>query len=243
MGGRLGRAHADPPDAPAGHVAYSTVEIFPAYRYNTGMSDTVLSLEPGAVAARYDIFLTELAIDGNASRSAKAAGYPNAAAVHMRRGNNPEFAAAWAAAIETFADRLEDAALRRAVEGVNKPVVYQGQLTYEYDRDANGEVIHDLRDTGATKNGEPVLTRVPRLSLGEDGKPIVVVTKEYSDSLLLALLKAKRPKEYRDNTKIELANAPGETFKTEETPIQSARKIAFALALGLRNVEKGEDLG
>lgn len=57
------------------------------------------------------------------------------------------------------------------------------------------------------------------------------------------MLKAKKPQEYRDNTKIELANAPGETFKTEETPIQSARKIAFALALGLRNVEKGEDLG
>ena len=189
-------------------------------------------------------FLEELSTTGSVSSAALTAGYRSASNVYAIRRGDEEFAEAWQDALDTFADTLEKEAFRRAVLGVEKPIAYQGQFTYVIERDQNGKVLYDLTDEGETdKDGNPKLTRTPRYKLDENGQPQVVAIREYSDSILLAMLKAKKPQEYRDNTKIELANAPGETFKTEETPIQSARKIAFALALGLRNVEKGEDLG
>lgn len=57
--------------------------------------------------------------------------------------------------------------------------------------------------------------------------------QQYSDSLLSQMLKAKR-KEYRDSSKLELTGAEGGPLQIEETPTQIARRIAFALALGLR---------
>lgn len=58
----------------------------------------------------------------------------------------------------------------------------------------------------------------------------------YSDALLIALLKRYRP-EYRDGGRFEIANAPEQVLKVEESPIIVARKVAFALALGLRAAE------
>lgn len=63
---------------------------------------------------------------------------------------------------------------------------------------------------------------------------LMATEKQYSDSLLLAMLKAKRKREYGDASKIELTGTDGGPVQVEETPIQIARKIAFALALGLR---------
>ena len=58
--------------------------------------------------------------------------------------------------------------------------------------------------------------------------------RQYSDTLLLAMLKAKRKREDGDASKIELTGADGGPVKVEESPIEIARTIAFALALGLR---------
>lgn len=199
--------------------------------------------QPNKNDVRYELFLSELAVDGNVTRSAKIAGIERGC-VYDKREREPEFAKRWADAIDAFADTLEKEAFRRAVLGVEKPIAYQGQFTYVMERDKNGKVLYDLTDEGETdKDGNPKLTRTPRYKLDENGQPQVVAIREFSDSLLTILLKAKRPKEYRDNAKIELGNAPGETFKTETTPTQAARTIAFALAMGLRNVANGEDLG
>lgn len=70
------------------------------------------------------------------------------------RGERPDFAAAWAAALEHGTDALEDEAVRRAVEGVIKPVFHQGK-------------------------------RVGTLRV-------------YSDSLLMFLLRARRPEKFAD---------------------------------------------
>jgi hypothetical protein len=64
-----------------------------------------------------------------------------------------EFAQRWRSAVEEGADRLEDEAIRRARDGVERPVFYQGK--------------------------------------------IVGYTREYSDQLLIMLLRAKRPQIYR----------------------------------------------
>ena len=61
--------------------------------------------------------------------------------------------------------------------------------------------------------------------------------KQYSDSLLALMLKAKRRKEYGDASRMELANAPGESFRVEESPTQVVRRIAFALTAGLRALQ------
>jgi len=57
--------------------------------------------------------------------------------------------------------------------------------------------------------------------------------QEYSDSLLGKMLEANS-KKYARAQRVELANAEGATFKVEQSPTVIARKLAFALALGLQ---------
>jgi hypothetical protein len=62
--------------------------------------------------------------------------------------------------------------------------------------------------------------------------------QQYSDSLLALMLKAKRAREYGDKSKVELTGADGGPIKTEETPTAIGRKIAFALAVAMRDKDK-----
>lgn len=48
------------------------------------------------------------------------------------READPEFAADWLEAEHTAADKLEREAWRRAVEGVDTPVTFQGRITATY---------------------------------------------------------------------------------------------------------------
>lgn len=70
--------------------------------------------------------------------------------------------------------------------------------------------------------------------------------KQYSDSLLALMLKAKRKREYGDSSKVELTGADGGPVKVEESPTAIGRKIAFALATAMRakeqEAETGEDM-
>ena len=90
-----------------------------------------------------------------------------------------EFHEAWEAALEIGNDYLEQEAQRRAVEGYNEPVVHKGIQAFV--RDAT--------------TGE--------LELDENGKPIPLTIRRYSDRLLEVLLKARRPEKFRENMKIE----------------------------------------
>lgn len=80
--------------------------------------------------------------------------------VYEHRQNDPEFARAWDEAREMAADRLEQEAIRRAVDGTNKPVFFQGE--------------------------------------------IVGFEKEYSDTLLVLLLKAHKPDKYRERSDVRI---------------------------------------
>lgn len=71
-------------------------------------------------------FLDALARTGNVSESATLAGIGRSAAYDWRRDDST-FAADWEAAVDEAADRMEREALRRAVEGVDEPVFYQGE--------------------------------------------------------------------------------------------------------------------
>lgn len=98
-------------------------------------------------------FLKTLAETANVTRSAEAAGISKLTA-YIARDKSPLFRAAWQAALEHAIDTLEEEARRRAVEGWEKPVFYQG------------------RPVGAVR--------------------------EYSDSLLMFLLRVHRPERFRE---------------------------------------------
>jgi len=169
---------------------------------------------------RYELFLAELAKDGIVSRATRVAGLDRSH-TYQRRLRNPEFAQAWSDAIDTATDALEEEARRRAIEGHLEPVIYQGNVTYLYRRDADGHVLLD-------EYGKPIL------DLDERGQPKVLTVRKPSDVLMALFLKAKR-KEFADHQKVELTGADGAPVQIEETPLVAARKIAFALALGLQN--------
>jgi hypothetical protein len=100
-------------------------------------------------------FLKELATTGSVSKAAALAATSRTRIYELRKVD-PAFAAAWEEAEEIAADRLEDEARRRAIDGVSEPLVSAGRL---------------VRD--------------------DDGQPIMV--RRYSDNLLLALIRSRRP--------------------------------------------------
>lgn len=67
---------------------------------------------------------------------------------------------------------------------------------------------------------------------------LVGTERQYSDSLLALMLKAKRKREYGDASKVELTGADGGPVKVEESPTAIGRKIAFALAVAMRAKEQ-----
>lgn len=75
-------------------------------------------------------FLKALALGWSVTYAANAAnlGYRT---VHKMRQDDPEFAAAWANAVEQAKDRTLDEVKRRAIDGVLEPVYHQGAVVGE----------------------------------------------------------------------------------------------------------------
>jgi hypothetical protein len=105
--------------------------------------------------SRQECFLQALAETGSVIDAVRVAGTSRTRVYELRKVD-PAFSAAWSEAEDIAADRLEDEARRRAVEGVSEPLVSGGKL---------------VRDD----SGQPITAR------------------RYSDGLLMALLKARRP--------------------------------------------------
>lgn len=175
--------------------------------------------------AKHNLFFAGLAKHGQITRAARDADIGRET-VYGHRDSNPEFAARWSEALDAYADSLEAAAHQRAVEGTRKAIVHQGQLSYVYQLGADGRPLKD-------DDGNYIL------DLDEQGKPKFLYEKQYSDSLLALMLKAKR-KEYGDKSKVELSGPDGGPVRTEESPIEIARTIAFALALGMKAKAEAE---
>src|SRR5215470_12552834 len=81
-------------------------------------------------------FIKALSETGSVSTAAALAGSSRTRVYELRKVN-PAFAAAWEEAEEVAADRLENEARRRAVEGVPEPLVSAGKLV----RDDDGKPI------------------------------------------------------------------------------------------------------
>jgi hypothetical protein len=86
--------------------------------------------------ARQTRFLEALADTGSVASAAAVAGTSRTRVYELRKAD-PAFATAWQEAEEIAADRLEDEARRRALEGVPEPLVSAGKLV----RDDDGQPI------------------------------------------------------------------------------------------------------
>jgi len=80
-------------------------------------------------------FLDALAEIGNISQAVALAG-TNRSSVYAARKRDEAFAAAWDEALEIATDGLEQEARRRAVVGVDEPIVSHGRLVIDEDGNA-----------------------------------------------------------------------------------------------------------
>jgi hypothetical protein len=128
----------------------------------------------------------------------------------------PDFAAAWADAMRVAVLGLESEAIRRAVEGVDEPIVHQGQFSHLYDYNA----IDPETGEKYAPNFAPVLRDA-------NGNPQYATVKKYSDTMLIFTLKAHDPK-YRDSSKVTVAGDPDAPLVIDDA--SAASKLATLLA-------------
>lgn len=87
---------------------------------------------------RRRLFLRAFALRGIVLDGCRAAGVSRGAVEHWRESSE-WFDTMYAIAIEEAADRIEGEAFRRAVEGYDEPVIYQGMTTTVIDKDTGEE--------------------------------------------------------------------------------------------------------
>ena len=97
---------------------------------------------------------------------------------------DPDYAALFELAKEEAAQQLEDEAVRRSYQGTLKPVVFQGQFTYPPLMTKAGAV--------RKRKGKTLYSKEP------------LCIREFSDTMLMFLLKGWRPRKYRDRIEHEV---------------------------------------
>lgn len=163
-------------------------------------------------------FCAALAETGIVGRACKAVGISRESAYNWRE-ENPEFKARWDKALKIGVSALEDEAHRRGFEGIDKPLVHQGQFTplFTEARDEDGNVIVD-------EYQRPKM--VPLLD--DDGKQQIATMKEYSDTLAIFLLKAHAPEKYRDNATLQISGPNEGPVQVEHQASALAQILAHA---------------
>lgn len=145
------------------------------------------------------VFLAALAELPVVVHACKAAGVNRSTAWRAREAD-PEFARAWDDAMEEGIDRAEQEAFRRAVAGYEEPVVYQGRLSYLYERYVDDEGKEQFR---------------PLLDV--NGQPVPLTVRKHSDALLALILKGRRKAVYAERK--ELTGADGAALPASQVVI------------------------
>lgn len=125
---------------------------------------------------------------------AAAAAKVDRTTVWRHKQDDAEFAAAFAQAESEGTDVMEAEATRRAIDGEDEPVIYQGRLML----------------VGVDKDGNPCDPDRP-----EAVKRVPLTVKRRSDTLLIFLLKGRRPEKFRDVVRQEVTGADGAPVKHE----------------------------
>lgn len=95
-----------------------------------GKSDLKQTIEKSDLSW-HDAFLSQLRLVPNVTKACDVANVGRATA-YEHRHKMPDFAKSWDDAIDEAIERLEYEMHRRAYEGVNKPIIYQGEITDTY---------------------------------------------------------------------------------------------------------------
>lgn len=114
---------------------------------------------PSTLQKQLACFLEHLSTSANVTKSAAAASLDRAW-LYGHKKADPDFSAAWDEAVELGSDHLEDVAIMRAAEGVERDVYYQGAV------------------------------------VGQE--------RLYSDTLLMFMLKARRPERFKERSAAEV---------------------------------------
>lgn len=170
---------------------------------------------------KQDEFLSALAEKGNVIDACKRSGIPPWVVFKWKK-TDPDFAEKWAAAEECVAAWVEAEAIRRAVEGVKRPLWYKGTPVYVYRSvvDEDGNPVRDERGQ-----------ELRELVRDEDGQPVQACEVVYSDTLMLKILAGVLPSKY-GTTRTEVTGKDGEPL-VKTTPIEDASRVAFLLRLGV----------
>lgn len=135
--------------------------------------------------------------------------------VWRRRQADKGFAEAFDEAMEAGIDRAEKEAFRRGVEGFTKPVVHQGRIVYltrrEVDAEGNEHYVVQLDD---------------------QGQPVPLLERTYSDALLGRVLAARRSS-YRTSA-TEVSGPGGAPMQVADASTREARVAAILEAARAR---------
>lgn len=156
-------------------------------------------------------FIEALRQFGVVSYAAECAGIDRTAA-YRARDRNAKFAEEWDEALAEATDKLELEARRRAADGVQRLRFHKGLPIMVPLTDDTGQLVYeDVLDAA----GEPVL--------GKDGQPkrqlvmVPYVEHEYSDTLLIFLLKNWNKEKYGDH--VQLSTKDGQPLVSQQTTV------------------------
>jgi hypothetical protein len=148
-------------------------------------------------------FLASYVVTASILKAAKAAKVNRS--LHYRwLKEDDEYKIAFAAAYLEAGDSLEDEAVRRAHEGIQEPLIYQGNFSYKQ------RVVKDAAGVDVLIAGKQQFENY--------GKPLCVNTK--SDTLLMFLLKGFKREKYRENASLEVSGPDGGPIPLEDARLK-----------------------
>lgn len=189
-------------------------------------------------------FLEALTATGVVASACRAAGVATAT-VYARRRTDADFAAAWDQALEDATDALEQEARRRAVEGIEEPIVHKGEFTPVWERDADGQVLLAPYATGSfypkghEREGQEIMGSRPVQAVDEHGNPRFLTVRKKSDPLLMFLLKGYRQRFSTERT--ELTGKDGAPLEVDSAT-RAARTAALMALAQQRRAADNSDL-
>jgi hypothetical protein len=113
-------------------------------------------------------------------------------AAYEWRDTDPSFAAAWDKAKDQGIEALEDEAMRRAFDGVDKPIVHLGHVTGTMKEYSDTLAIFLLKGARPEKYRDNVRSEL----VGDGGGPVMVndAARASRVGVLLARAKDRKPK-------------------------------------------------
>jgi hypothetical protein len=181
-------------------------------------------MQPAQVTA----FLDAVRKLGKIAPAARRVGV-SASTIYAAKAKDADLAAAIEAAQEECYDDLEVALVERARDGHREVVIHQGQVQWQTEPILDDEGAVALDENGRVRQ---------RLALGPDGRPQPLYVLKPSDSNLQFALRHYR----RFVERTELTGANGAPLVPEESPADQAKRIAFALALGLKAAKQAKSV-